>query len=155
MNRFYRFLLISTLVLGSAVFAAEAQKDEATENYTKWQLPKAAKARLGKGGINALQFSLDGTQLAVGSDIGVWLYDVKTRKEISLFPGVCQSLAFSPDGQYLASGGGKLWESESQLWETATGRKVLLTDARHPASALQFSEDSKTLINLGIGGGGN
>ena len=133
---------------------SEAHADELIHDYTKWQLPKAAKARFGKGGINTIQFSPDGTQLAAGSDIGVWLYDVKTGKEISLFPGVCQFLAFSPDGRYLASGGGKLWESESQLWETATGRKVSLTDARHPASALQFSEDSKTLINLGIGGGG-
>lgn len=154
MDRFYRLLLISTLVIGSAVFAAESEKDEATENYTKWKLPKAAKARLGKGGINALQFSPDGTQLAAGSDIGVWVYDARTGKEISMFPGVSQSIAFSPDGRYLASGGGKLWESESQLWETATGRKVLLTDARHPASALQFSEDNKTLVNLGSWGGG-
>ena len=78
----------------------------------------------------------------------MWLYDVQTGKEISLFPGVCQSLALSPDGRFLASGGGKFWESESQLWETATGRKVPLADAKRPASALQFSEDSKTLISL-------
>ena len=74
MDRFYRLLLISTLVIGSVVFAAEAEKDEATENYTKWKLPKAAKARFGKGGINALQFSPDGTHIAVGSSIGIWIY---------------------------------------------------------------------------------
>ena len=138
----------------ASALVAEAHAAEIVEDYTKWELPKAAKARLGQGGINALQFSPDGTQLAVGSDIGVWVYDARTGKEISMYPGVSQSIAFSPDGRYLASGGGKLWESESQLWETATGRKVSLTDARHPASALQFSEDSKTLVNLGSGGGG-
>ena len=141
------------LILSIGNHLAEAQTDQTLKDYAKWALPKEAKARLGKGGINVLQFSPDGTKLAAGGDIGVWLYDVQTGKEISLFPGVCQSLTFSPDGRFLASGGGKFWQSESQLWETATGRKVSLADAKHPASALLFSEDGKTLVNLGSGGG--
>ena len=36
----------------------EAQTDETDKDYTKWELPKAAKARLGKGGINALQYQV-------------------------------------------------------------------------------------------------
>ena len=141
------------LILSIGNHLAEAQTDQILKDYTQWALPKAAKARLGKGGISVLQFSPDGTHLAAGGDIGVWVYDVRTSKEVSLFPGVCQSLAFSPDGRFLASGGGKFWESESQLWETATGRKVPLADAKHPASGLLFSEDGKTLVNLGSGGG--
>ena len=141
-------IAVALLLLGLGNHLAEAQTNQTLKDYTQWALPKEAKARLGKGGINALRFSPDGTQLAVGGDIGVWLYDVKTGKEISLFPGVCQSLALSPDGRFLASGGGKFWESESQLWETASGRKVPLADAKRPASALQFSENSKTLISL-------
>ncbi|MDE0638695.1 MAG: sigma-70 family RNA polymerase sigma factor [Candidatus Poribacteria bacterium] len=134
---------------------AEAQADETTEDWTKWELPKAAKARLGKGGINAMQFSPEGTLLAVGSNIGVWLYDVKTGKELSMFPGKCQSLTFSPDGRFLANGGGrygsggKFRGKELQLWEVATGRKVALTGDHLPASELLFSEDGKTLISLG------
>ena len=141
------------LILSIGNHLADAQTDEILKDYTQWALPKEAKARLGKGGISVLQFSPDGTQLAAGGDIGVWVYDARTGKEVSLFPGVCQSLAFSPDGRFLASGGGKFWISESQLWETATGRKVSLTDAKHPASVLLFSEDGKTLVNLGSGGG--
>ena len=132
---------------------AEAHADELVDDYTKWRLPKEAKARLGKGGINALQFSPDGTQIAVGSNISIWLYDVETGKEITMFPGVCQAIAFSPDGRFLASGGGKFWASEFQLWETATGRKVSFIKVLHPASTLQFSQDSKTLIRLGSLGG--
>ena len=138
---------------------SEAQADEIAEDYTKWELPKAAKARLGKGGINVLQFSPDGTLFAVGSNIGVWLYDVKTGKEISMYPGGCQSLAFSPDGRFLASGGDKLGieggrfrGKRLQLWEVATGRKVQLTGLLYPASELRFSEDGKTLISLGNSG---
>ncbi len=129
---------------------AEAHADELTDDYTKWELPKEAKARLGKGGINALQFSPDGTQIAVGSNIGVWLYDLKTGKEITMFPGMCQSIAFSPDGRFIASGGGRYtFHAGFQLWEIATGQKVELTDGTPPASVLQFSEDGKTLVTLG------
>ncbi|MYB00940.1 sigma-70 family RNA polymerase sigma factor, partial [Candidatus Poribacteria bacterium] len=67
----------------ASAFIAEAHADELVDDYTKWQLPKDAKARFGKGGINTLQFSPDGTQIAVGSNIGVWLYDVETGKEIN------------------------------------------------------------------------
>ena len=134
-------------------FVAEAHADELIDDYTKWQLPKAAKARLGKGGINDLQFSPDGTQLAVGSNTGIWLYDVETGKEISMFAGMCQSIAFSPDGRFIASGGGKYTFHEGfQLWEIATGQKVAGIDNLPSASALQFSEDEKTLISLGTWG---
>ena len=134
-------------------FVTEAHADELVDDYTKWELPKAAKARLGKGGINALQFSPDGTQIAVGSNIGVWLYDLKTGKEINMFPGMCQAIAFSPDGRFIASGGGKFKFHEGfQLWETATGQKAAGIDNLPPASALQFSGDEKTLISLGTWG---
>jgi len=134
-------------------FVTEAHADELVDDYTKWHLPKEAKARFGKGGINALQFSPDGTQIAVGSNIGVWLYDLKTGKEIAMFAGMCQSITFSPDGRFIASGGGKYTFHEGfQLWEIATGQKVAGIDNLPPASALQFSEDEKTLISLGTWG---
>ena len=128
---------------------AEAQSDDTVKDYSQWELPKEAKARFGKGGINAIQFSPDGTQLAVGTNIGVWLYDVETGEEKSLFAGMCQSLAFSPDGRFLANSGGKFRGQELQLWETAAEREVPLTGGPFAGSALQFSEDSKTLVSVG------
>ena len=50
--------LNSNLIMPPAAIA-EAQGDEIVVDYTQWKLPKAAKARLGKGGINVLQFSPD------------------------------------------------------------------------------------------------
>ncbi len=67
---------------------AEAQGDEIVKDWTKWELPKAAKARLGKGTVNGIKFTPDGTLLAVESDIGVWLYDANTGEEIALFTDV-------------------------------------------------------------------
>lgn len=140
-----------------SALVADAQTEESVKNYQKWALPKAAKARLGKGSIRAIQFSPDGAQLAVSSNIGVWLYDVQTGKEISLFTGICGDVVFSPDGRFLAHGGGDFyssygtsrWENNVELWEIATGRKVQFSNAPPAAAALRFSEDGRTLISLG------
>ena len=132
---------------------AEADTDETDKDYSQWELPKAVKARLGKGGINALQFSPDGAQLAVGTNIGMWLYDVQTGEEKSLFMGGCRALAFSPDGRFLANGGGYSDVQKVELWEIATEREVLLVDAFDTASVLRFSSDGKTLLS--VSGSGN
>ena len=128
----------------------EAESEKTVKNYAQWKLPKAAKARLGKGGINEIQFSPDGTLLAVGSNVGVWLYDVETGEEKSLFgSGVCEALRFSPDGRFLTSSArGTL----IQLWEIATEREVPLIDLYGFASVLRFSSDGKTLIGLSSSG---
>ncbi|MDE0682738.1 MAG: sigma-70 family RNA polymerase sigma factor, partial [Candidatus Poribacteria bacterium] len=125
---------------------AEVESDETVKNHAHWKLPKAAKARFGKGGVTTLQFSPDGTLLAVGSHIGVWLYDVETGEEKSLFTsGMCEALSFSPDGRFLSISSA---ETLIQLWEIATEREVPLIDLYGDASVLRFSSDGKTLIGL-------
>ncbi len=143
-----------------AAVIAETQTDEIAEDYRQWALPEKAKTRLGKGSIRAMQFSPDGNHLAVGSDIGVWLYDAETGKETSLLPGRCESLAISPDGRFLVNGGGDpnsraggtRYETGLQLWEIATGQEVALHDALPAASVFWFSKDSKTLVVLNKSG---
>ena len=128
----------------------ETESDERVKNHAHWKLPKAAKARFGKGGITTIQFSPDGTLLAVGSNIGVWLYDVETGEEKSLFgSGMCEALRFSPDGRFLSISSE---ETLIQLWEIATEREVPLIDLYGNASVLRFSSDGKTLIGLSSGG---
>ena len=136
---------------GPVVFAT-VESDKTVKDYAQWELPEKAKARLGKGGINVIEFSPDGTQLAVGSNIGIWLYDVETGKELSLFTGKCLCLAFSPDGRFLANSGGYSGETEIRVWEIATGREMSLTDLYASASALRFSSDGKTLVSLSSSG---
>ena len=55
--------------------------------YTHLNLPEGAIARLGKGSINVIQYSPDGTLLAVAGSIGIWLYDTATQKEVALLTG--------------------------------------------------------------------
>ena len=57
------------------------------QDYTQFSLPEGAKARLGKGTINEIQYSPDGTRLAVASSIGIWLYDTATHQEVALLTG--------------------------------------------------------------------
>ena len=122
------------------------------QDNTQAGLPEGAIARLGKGGINIMRFSPDGTRLAVGTDVGVWLYDVASRKETALFTGhtgQINALAFSPDGKLLASGGIK--NRIVQVWELETGRKhttLKLTDNIYSMASLAFSQDGKKLVGV-------
>ncbi len=82
-------LAVVFLMLGNIATSSEDTKSEGTvKDYTKWELPKAAKARLGKGKVNDIKFTPDGKQLAVGTSIGVWLYDTNTGEETVLFTDV-------------------------------------------------------------------
>ena len=72
---FFIILLLTTVIISNS-FA---------QDNTKVGLPEGAIARLGKGGINLMRFSPDGTRLVVGTDVGVWVYDVPDGKETFLF----------------------------------------------------------------------
>ena len=77
----------------------------AAQDVQSESLPVGAKARLGRGTIEAVQYSPDGTLLAVGGSAGIWLYDARTREVRSLFTDHTEwvySVAFSPDGRTLA-----------------------------------------------------
>ena len=122
------------------------------QDNTKVGLPEGAIARLGKGGINLMRFSPDGTRLAVGTDVGVWLYDVPRREETALFTGhtgQVNALAFSQDGKILASGG--FANPVIQLWDLDTDSKLTtlkLAERHDSITALAFSEDNTILISL-------
>ena len=110
---FLMCIFVSTLYLPNA-FA---------QDYIRWHLPEGATVRLGKGEINDIQYSRDGTRLAVASSIGVWLYNTATRQEIALLTGDTSpvgSVIFSPDGRTLAS---KSKQGPIRLWNAFTGRE--------------------------------
>lgn len=119
------------------------------QNNTQVSLPEGAIARLGKGGINIMRFSPDGTRLAVGTDVGVWLYDVPDGKETALFTervGQVNALAFSQDGKMIASSG--LNSPEIQLWDVNTDSKHAIFMSAGSPTTIAFSQDYTTLTCL-------
>ena len=122
------------------------------QDNTKVGLPEGAIARLGKGGINIMRFSPDGTRLAVGTDVGVWVYDVPDGKETALFtehPRRANAIAFSTDGKILASGGFN--NPIIQLWDMDTdGQLSTLTLPKEiqSISTLTFAKNNTILISL-------
>lgn len=115
-------------------------------DYTRWNLPAKAISRLSKGRINGMNFSPDGSQIAVGSATGVWIYDVHTGAELNLLTDHTSrtgEVAFSPDGRTLATG----LNSNILLWDTASGELLktfkIIDDG--VVKALRFIDDGKTL----------
>ena len=106
---FLTFILCSTVFLPISI----------AQDYTTWNLPEGATKRLGKGWIGEIAYSPDGTQLAVASSIGIWIYNAQTGEELNLFTGHTDrvnSVSFSPDGETLASGSG---DGTVLLWNLA------------------------------------
>ena len=118
------------------------------QDYARWELPKGATARLGKGSVNEIQYSPDGTRLAVASSIGIWFYDTSTYQEIALFTGhteAVNSVSFSPDGRTLASGSD---DKTIRLWDAVTGEhKHTLTGHTRAVRGMAFSPDGRTLAS--------
>ena len=70
-----------------------------------WALPEGAIARLGRGSLRDIAFSPDGQYLAVGTNIGLWLYELPTLCPIALWEtdrGYIDGVTFSPDSQWIA-----------------------------------------------------
>ena len=113
----------------------------------QWNLPEDAKARLGKGKINEIQYASDGTILVVATGIGIWLYDTATYQEIGLLTAhtsAVECLAFSPNGNILASADD---EGTILLWHRSTGAQKVLTRWTRWMSKLVFSPDGKTIAS--------
>ena len=142
-----KHLFFITFLLAAVILSNSFAQDN-----TKVGLPEGAIARLGKSGINLMRFSPDGTRLVVGTDVGVWLYDVPDRKATPLFTehaGQVNTLAFSKDEKMLASGG--FANPVIQLWDLETNSKLStlkLVERYESITALTFSEDNTRLISL-------
>ena len=122
--------------------------DVFTQDYTQWGLPEGAKMRLGKGKINEIAYSPDGTRLVVASGIGIWIYNAQTGQELDLLTGHTgrvRSVVFSPDGRTLASGSR---DGTIRQWDVSTGRHLrTLRGHTDWVNSVVFSPDGRTLAS--------
>ncbi|WP_414567827.1 WD40 repeat domain-containing protein [Nostoc sp. CCY 9925] len=109
--------------------------------------------------IKSIDFNCDGSILAVGGD-GDWtdgnhlqLWDVSRKKVIHFLAGhndPINSVAFSPDGQTLASGSR---DGSVKLWDVQSGKELLTLSNQSddgfcdPVTCVAFSSDGKTLVS--------
>ena len=133
-----------TLLIASTLFPPSSF----SQDYTRWNLPEGAKVRIGKGSISELAYSPDGTQLAVATSIGIWVYNMKSHQgfPLTMEIGWVRGVTFSPDGETLAS----TTHRGIQLWDAATGKhKFTLTGHIGGPTDVAFSPNGRTLASGG------
>ena len=129
--------------------------DNQAEEYAQTGLPDGAYARLGKGNINVMRFTPDGTHLAVGTDAALLIYAIESRAETILSVGEKmknQILAFTPNGKILACTGKSEFVIKFWDWKNSKQLKNLTVTHKFLGIADLCFEDDKTLIILSSNG---
>lgn len=130
------WMLLAGLAAGGLVFSVSAQGDG----------PRIIQiSPVGQGRAHALAYSPDGQTLAVGSSLGIHLFNTSDLQPIYFTPTDTwvRALAFSPDGKLLASGS---YDPIVRLWRASDG--MLLKElSGHTAwvRALAFSPNGELL----------
>lgn len=117
----------------------------------QWGLPEGAIEWFGKGRIYDMQYSPDGTRLAVATSLGIWIYDATTYQPLHFLKkheNLVERIVFSPDGSILAS---EARFDDIHLWDVNTGEHKYKLDHRGGIKHFDFSADGRTLVTLGRG----
>jgi WD40 repeat protein len=144
-------LVVRVAVTDDRKFLAVAGADGQLKLYD-W---KTKKETYPIQGHRPMAFSVDGKSLVATwgfhkPEIRVW--DLRTGEIKLSFPlGYVQapaSLAVSPDGKIIATGGSD--QTIITLWNAETGKEIRrITDSKVPIKSLAFSPDGKSLASAG------
>ena len=120
------------------------------DDVTTWALPEGAIARLGRGSIRDMAFSLDEQYFAVASAIGLWLYELPTLSPITLWDterGMTNSVTFSPDNRRIVT---HTFAGDLKIWDIE--RSVCIVEVndhgRSDISKPVFSQDGQRIASI-------
>lgn len=139
-------LLCTLLLLIINLFTINASL--AQDYTTRWHLPEGAIVRLGRGSVYGIKYSPNGSQLAVATPIGIWIYDALSGKDIKLLRTPSKPISrliFSPDGNTIATASG----SEVLLWNIEAEKPFMTLAAPARIEILSFSTDGTKLTCVG------
>ena len=141
-NRY--ILILLTLILLSTFYLHPL--------FAQSLLPEGAIEWFGKGRIYDMQYSPDGTRLAIATSIGIWIYDAITYQPLHFLKkheDLVERIVFSPDGSVLAS---EEQFDKIHLWDVNTGKHKYKLDHRGGIKHFDFSADGQTLVTLSMSG---
>ncbi len=150
-NRLFSILTVLLISLpfmncGLPPGSMEGPLDDPQQEPQQEHLSDAVKGNTQKRRIEDLEYSPDGTKLAVVVGNGIWLYDAQTGQELAQCAGHIHhvfNIAFRPDGETLASvAGGQ--DSTIRMWDVHTGKN--LRTFKFQAWDIAFSPDGKTIV---------
>lgn len=150
-----KFYLFLTFLLTISAFIPNSFAHDSPK------LPKGVKERipigdtLSKGVITDMKYSPDGTQLAVATTKGLWIYDTSTHEKRwehligndDTLVGIV-TIAFSPNSKLFASGE----KDKILLWNAKTGKRIQTIVAKYFTTTLAFSPNSKILVSNDVMG---
>jgi len=134
------FVVVLLLVAVPAAFAQDVITADNGANVTEIM-------RLGRGQVEVVDYSPDGSSIAVGSTLGVWLYsadalDTIAEPPLMITENPVSAIAFSPDGSIIAAGDDSQFVS---LWDAATQEQLAAIDVSTQTYDLAFNSDGTQL----------
>ncbi len=139
MIKLTRLLTILVLLYTSTLFA---QEQEVKSNKF---LPENAISRLGRGKIYNMDYSPDNSQLAVGTTMGIWIYDATNLQPLRLITKhkyMITAVDYSKDGNTLATAD---ILGYVHLWDTKTGQHKLEIKIKKSLHCLCFNTLGDTI----------